>query len=91
MGTKCNRLLQWDTATGLVRAIPLPPPPSRSQPVEDTLWGSFGIHAVVVNPADDMVATGGSQPADCSVLRLPNFAPVQTLVVSGSGAEGSAG
>ena len=27
-----------------------------------------------------MVATGGSEPSDCSVLRLPDFQPVQTLV-----------
>ena len=81
-GTKCNKLLQWDTASGRVRALPLPPAPPRDQPVEESLWGSCGIHAVAVNPAGDMVATGGAQPADCAVLRLPDFAPVQTLVVS---------
>ncbi len=27
-----------------------------------------------------MVATGGSEPSDCAVLRLPDFQPVQTLV-----------
>jgi WD repeat-containing protein 40A len=81
-GTKCNQLLQWDTATGRVCAVPLPPAPPRDQPVEETLWGSCGIHSVAVNPAGDMVATGGAQPADCAVLRLPDFAPVQTLVVS---------
>jgi hypothetical protein len=81
-GTKCNQLLQWDTASGRVRAVPLPPAPPRDQPVEETLWGSCGIHSVAVNPAGDMVATGGAQPADCAVLRLPDFAPVQTLVVS---------
>lgn len=28
-----------------------------------------------------MVATGGAEPSDCAVLRLPDFQPVQTLVV----------
>jgi hypothetical protein len=48
----------------------------------ETVWGSCGIHAVAVNPARDMVATGGAQPADCVVLSLPDLKPVQTLVVS---------
>jgi hypothetical protein len=82
VGTKSNDLLQWDTTAGTVRSIPLPAPPPRQHSILETVWGACGIHSVTVNPAGDMVATGGAEPADCTVLRLPDFAPVQTLVVS---------
>lgn len=84
VGTKSNHLLQWDTAAGTLRAVDLPPAPPRQHgmAVMETVWGSCGIHSMAVNPAGDMVATGGAQPADCAVLRLPDFRPVQTLVVS---------
>lgn len=81
VGTKCNKLLQWDTATGALRNVPLPPAPPRAHRVVDSVWGSCGIHSVAVNPAGDMVATGGTEPADAAVLSLPSFKPVQTLVV----------
>ncbi len=81
VGTKCNKLLQWDTATGALCSVPLPPAPQRSHPVVDSVWGSCGIHSVAVNPVGDMVATGGAEPADAAVLSLPDFKPVQTLVV----------
>lgn len=80
VGTKCNKLLQWDTATNTLRSIPLPPVPPRWHSVLQTVWGSCGIHCVAVNPAGDMVATGGSEPADGAVLSLPDFQPIQTLV-----------
>ncbi|KAI3427023.1 hypothetical protein D9Q98_006965 [Chlorella vulgaris] len=80
VGTKSNDLLQWDTTAGTVRSIPLPAPPPRQHSILETVWGACGIHSVTVNPAGDMVATGGAEPADCTVLRLPDFAPVQTLV-----------
>jgi hypothetical protein len=81
VGTKCNKLLQWDTVGGSLRSVPLPPIAERQHPVVETQWGSCGIHSVCVNPAGDLVATGGEEPADCVVLRLPDFKPVQTLVV----------
>lgn len=84
VGTKCNKLLQWDTASGALRSVPLPPPPPRQHPVVESVWGSCGIHSVAVNPAGDLVATGGAEPADAAVLGLPDFEPVQTLVVSHS-------
>lgn len=80
VGTKSNHLLQWDTLTGQLRNIPLPPAPDREYDIQESYWGSCGIHTVAVNPAGDMVATGGDEPADCVVLRLPDFQPVQTLV-----------
>ncbi|KAI7838555.1 hypothetical protein COHA_007629 [Chlorella ohadii] len=80
VGTKCNKLLQWDTAAGSLRSVPLPAAPPRQHAPLETIWGSCGIHTVAVNPAGDMVATGGSEPSDCAVLRLPDFQPVQTLV-----------
>ena len=88
VGTKSNHLLQWDTSAGMLRSIPLPPAPPRQHEVMETVWGACGIHSVAVNPAGDMVATGGTEPADCAVLRLPDFAPVQTLVVSALPAAG---
>lgn len=184
VGTKCNRLLQWDVADGALREVPLPPAPPREHEVLETLWGSCGeccwlgsvgsvgwlvgnvcgglfgdwragrsvhtcamglmiqtllcfhrtpspgrllplrhwnrlllslcptglappplaplcprptvqpstgIHSVCVNPAADMVVTGGTQPADCVVLRLPDFQPVQTLVASACSAGGCVG
>ncbi|KAL4444203.1 hypothetical protein ABPG75_011940 [Micractinium tetrahymenae] len=80
VGTKCNKLLQWDTASGALRSVPLPPAPPRTHPVVESVWGSCGIHSVAVNPAGDMVATGGAEPADAAVLSLPDLQPVQTLV-----------
>ena len=42
--------VQWDTATGAVRGVPLPPAPQRAQPPIESMWGACGIHCVAVNP-----------------------------------------
>lgn len=83
MGTKCNRLLVLDTDNGSVVEQPLPEAPQRPWSAQHNSWGQCGIHSVRINPAQDMIATGGRDPTDTLVLRLPDFKPVQTLVVSG--------
>ena len=51
VGTKCNRLVQWDVLTGGLRDVPLPPAPAREHPVTETLWGSCGARAACLAAA----------------------------------------
>eukprot|EP00887_Chlorella_sp_A99_P001144 scaffold14.g1144.t1 len=80
MGTKCNKLLQLDTGSGRIAERVLPNTPARAWSAPANGWGPCGIHAVKINPARDMVATGGRDPTDAVVLRLADGAPVQMLV-----------
>ncbi len=47
------QLLQWDTAAGSLRSVPLPAAPPRQHAPLETIWGSCGIHTVAVNPAGE--------------------------------------
>jgi hypothetical protein len=76
--------------------MPLPP----NMPLgEGTLAGAAGfsncgIHALALSPDGSMLATGGTTPSDCQIMRVtrgggggaysgtaPELTPVQTLVV----------
>ncbi len=80
VGTKCNALLRLDVRSGAAEAIPRPPAPARAFSTENAAWGSCGVHSVAFNPAGDLLATGGADPADGVVLRAADWAPVATLV-----------
>lgn len=47
-------------------------------------WGFCGIHSIDVNPARTLVVTGGKNPTDAVVLRLPDYKPLRTLTVGWS-------
>lgn len=79
VGTKCNTLLTVDTRDMTVAEVPLPRPRGRSAGAE---VGHCGIHCMALSPGGDMLATGGAEPADCTVLQVASMQPVQTLVVS---------
>ena len=80
IGTKCNSLLRLDLPTRTVAQIARPAAPSRDVPTDSHGWGQCGIHCLSTNPARDLVATGGADPADCLILRTSDWSPVQTLV-----------
>ena len=96
IGTKCNRLLCLDVATGSVTEIPLPiaqaqPQSSSPVPFSAPRYGNCGIHAIAVSPDQRLLATGGFDPAHCQVFEFDiasdgsnrvTFRPAQTLVVS---------
>lgn len=93
IGTKCNRLLCLNLRTSKVTEIPLPHKRvlrGGQQGILGDDAGSCGIHSVVLNPSQDLLATGGEDPADCQVFRVdrgsgagqdPTFTPSQTLTV----------
>lgn len=94
IGTKCNRLLCLDVATGSVTEIPLPiaqaqPQSSSPVPFSAPRYGNCGIHAIAVSPDQRLLATGGFDPAHCQVFEFDiasdgsnrvTFRPAQTLV-----------
>ncbi|CAL5228259.1 g11362 [Coccomyxa viridis] len=95
IGTKCNRLLLLNTTTRKVTRVPIPPAPPRAslqQAAADSnsAYGNCGIHSISISPDREFLATGGSNPADCQIMRIrdganactsqPTLEPVQTLV-----------
>ena len=85
MGSKCNKLLLLDISHHKklqYRNIPMPPAPPRSFGLNVHGWGECGIHCIALNPCGDLIATGGSNPADCLILRTSDWSPVATLIVS---------
>lgn len=80
VGTKCNKLLQLDTATGESRPIPLPTAPPRRRAPYDHEWGHCGIHGLALSPSRDWLAVGGENPADMVILERGTWRPVATLV-----------
>lgn len=70
--TKCNSLVEWDVINQTSVNIPIPPrrPPSA---------GACGIHAVAVNATQDLIACGGSHPADAVVLDHATYQPLLSL------------
>ena len=61
----------------------LPPRLPRRQELEPTNeFGNCGIHCIALSPGGELLATGGTEPADCVVLHVPTMQPVQTNIVS---------
>jgi hypothetical protein len=91
VGTKCNTLLDMNVRLGFSCPIILPPAPYRSFSTHTPGWGACGIHAMDINPSRTLLAVGGSDPADMSILSLKerkgrrDYPHVQTMVVSCSG------
>lgn len=57
------------------------PPFTKIQPLKSSgdslqIEQNCGIHAIDVNPSGSLFASGGDNPADVSVFRLPNFEPL---------------
>lgn len=80
VGTKCNKLLTVDTRNMGVAEVRLPRPPGRPP----TGLAHCGIHCMALSPTGGMLATGGAETADCTILNVETMQPVQTLVVSPS-------
>lgn len=74
MGTKCNSLLVLDARKNLNTITRIPA--LKSSPSTMYADQNCGIHAVHVNPSGTMLATGGENPSDVGVYRLPAFEPV---------------
>ncbi len=65
--------------------VPLPARPSRPQTLEPANeFGNCGIHCIALSPGGELLATGGTEPADCVVLHVPTMQTVQTNIVSSS-------
>lgn len=82
VGTKDNRLLEIDVnyCDGNAREISRPLAPPRNFDTQNTGWGNCGIHSLDITPSGDLLATGGTDPADCVVLRTSDYSPVTTLI-----------
>ena len=87
VGTKCNKLLIVDTRYMNITEARLPPPPPRpptTTPRRTAEHGSCGIHCLALSPGGELLATGGTEAADCVILRTDDMQPVLTLVVNSS-------
>lgn len=82
VGTKDNKLLEINVNSkyGNIREIPRPIDPPRNFSTQNTGWGSCGIHSMDITPSGDLLATGGTDAADCVVLRTSDYSPVTTLI-----------
>jgi len=81
-GTKCNRLVCIQAnASKQPKLVEIPMP---ERPNSKGLgWigeSQCGVHSIAVNPGGDMLVTGGMDPSDCVVYKLPSLTPVQTFV-----------
>jgi len=66
-----------------VKQVPLPARPSRPEALEPANeFGNCGIHCIALSPGGELLATGGTEPADCVVLHVPTMQTVQTNIVS---------
>ena len=66
-----------DTSTGKSFTIPMIKSPT---PID--LDNNCGIHSLEINPSGSMLATGGDNPNDLGIYKLPGFQPVCLGVVS---------
>ena len=85
VGSKCNKLMLLDISNRgrlQYQQVTMPPAPQRSFLLDAHGWGQCGIHCISSNACGDLIATGGSNPADCLILRTSDWSPVSTLVVS---------
>lgn len=74
-GTKDNKLLLWDAATG--RRVEIPLPARKVRRVQQ--FEACGIHSIATNFTKTLLATGADDPNDAAIFRLPSFEPVQML------------
>lgn len=70
-GTKCNKLCILNVLTGKSTVIPMVEGPTPPDPENNC-----GIHSVEMNPSRTMLATGGENPNNLSVYKLPEFEPI---------------
>lgn len=74
MGSKCNNILVLDVNTGKTFKIPNLPSSGNCKP--RTPVQPCGIHAIEINPSRSLLATGGDQPHELAIYKLPSFEPV---------------
>ncbi|GAQ78720.1 Notchless-like WD40 repeat-containing protein [Klebsormidium nitens] len=74
-GTKCNRLFVQDL---LGKQIEIPLVEVRRMEEARRQEGS-GIHTISINASQTLLATGGADPNDISIFKLPTFEPLQVL------------
>ncbi|XP_033125183.1 DDB1- and CUL4-associated factor 12-like [Anneissia japonica] len=88
LGTKCNKVIKLDVITG--QKIQIPSLKGRGpfvrQHINYSIGNAFffhhphssscGIHSIDINPSGTLLATGGDNPNEVAVYKLPNFEPV---------------
>eukprot|EP01137_Pigoraptor_chileana_P036895 Opistho-2@33201 len=72
LGTKCNKLLYYSTDTRRFLAIPM----LRTHRTPVLNRTNCGINSIAISPSGGFLATGGENPDDVAVYRLPSFEPV---------------
>lgn len=71
-GTKCNKLVIMDLATGAMDQIPS----LKSSTNSRAAMCPCGIHSIAVNPSRTMLATGAENTNDLAIYKLPTFDPI---------------
>ncbi|RWS00275.1 WD-repeat protein-like protein [Dinothrombium tinctorium] len=71
-GTKCNKVMLLDVKTGKIFRIPSLKSSALSKPPEN----SCGIHSIEINPSRTLLATGGDNPNDIAIYKLPTLDPL---------------
>jgi len=74
-GTKDNRLIRFnlDGKKDKFQEVPLIPSDRRVSS------DCCGIHSIAINPASTLLVTGGMDPSDLGVYKLPNMTPLYSL------------